>query len=79
MKTVTASEANRQFSAVLRAVTQGERVTVTSRGKAVATIEPIRGQGEAARAGAAKRRLFERLAQVRAAGSRRWTRDDLYD
>ena len=79
MKTISASEANRQFSAVLRRVTQGERITVTSRGKAVATIEPIRRRAEAARAGAARRRLFERLAQVSAVGSRHWTRDDLYD
>ena len=78
MKTISASEANRQFSAVLRTVTQGERITVTSRGKAVATIEPIR-RAEAARAGAARRRPFERLAQVSAVGSRHWTRDDLYD
>jgi prevent-host-death family protein len=79
MKTVTASEANRQFSAVLRDVAQGERVTVTSRGKPVATIEPVRRQGKAAGAAAAKRRLFDRLAAVGAVGSRRWARDDLYD
>lgn len=78
MKTVTASEANRQFSAVLRSVTQGERVTVTSRGKAVATIEPVRRQAGAARPSAAKRRLLERLAAVSAIGSRDWTRDELY-
>lgn len=79
MKTVTASEANRQFSAVLRDVAQGQRVTVTSRGKPVATIEPVRRQGKAARPGAAQRRLVERLAKVRAVGTRRWTRDELYD
>ena len=78
MKTFTASEANRQFSAVLRDVAQGERITVTSRGKPVATIEPVRRQG-AARTSAAKRRLLDRLATVRAAGERRWTRDELYD
>jgi len=79
MKTVTASEANRQFSAVLRSVAQGERITVTSRGVPVATIEPVRRQGKAARAGAAKRRLLDRLASVSPTGSRRWTRDELYD
>jgi prevent-host-death family protein len=79
MKTVTASEANRQFSAMLRDVAQGERITVTSRGKPVATIEPVRRQGKTARGGAAKRRLFDRLAQVSARGTRRWTRDELYD
>ncbi len=79
MKTVTAAEANRQFSAVLREVAQGERVTVTSRGKPVATIEPMRSRAGSARAGAAKRRLLEHLATVQAVGARDWSRDDLYD
>jgi prevent-host-death family protein len=79
MKTVTASEANRQFSAVLRSVAQGERITVTSRGVPVATIEPVRRQRKPARPGAAKRRLLDRLATVTPKGSRRWTRDELYD
>ncbi len=79
MKTVTAADANRQFSAVLREVAQGGRVMVTSRGKPVATIEPVRSRATAARAGAAKRRLFEHLASVKAVGARDWTRDDLYD
>jgi prevent-host-death family protein len=79
MKTVTAAEANRQFSAVLREVAQGERVTVTSRGKPVATIEPMRSGAGSARAGAAKRRLLAHLATVKAVGARGWTRDELYD
>lgn len=78
MKTVTAAEANRQFSAVLRDVAQGERVMVTSRGKPVATIEPVRARGTT-RASAAKRRLLEHLATVRSTGARAWTRDELYD
>lgn len=77
MKTVTAAEANRQFSAVLRAVAQGERITVTSRGQPVAMIEPIRARPSAARA--AKRRLLARLEEQPAAGARDWSRDQLYD
>lgn len=79
MKTVTASEANRQFSAMLREVAQGGRVTVTSRGKPVATIEPVHRPAKPQRPSAAKRRLLDRLAGVRARGSRGWTRDELYD
>lgn len=79
MKTVTAAEANRQFSAVLREVAQGERITVTSRGKPVATIEPIGPAARVPRIGAAKRRLLARLAQVAVAGRRDWTREDLYE
>ena len=80
MKTVTASEANRQFSAVLRNVAQGERITVTSRGKPVATIEPVRRQRKTARPGAAKRAAARAPGHGAApTGSRRWTRDELYD
>lgn len=78
MKTVTAAQANRQFSAVLREVSQGERVLVTSRGKAVATIEPVR-RPTRGRPGAAKRRLLAHLGLVEAIGARQWTRDELYE
>jgi prevent-host-death family protein len=78
MKTVTAAEANRQFSAMLREVAQGGRVMVTSRGKPVATLEPVR-RTSTAQAGAAKRRLLAHLAAVEPVGTRDWARDDLYD
>lgn len=78
MKTVTATEANRQFSAVLRDVAEGHRVLVTSRGEPVATIEPIRQRSRTA-ISAAKRRLLEHLDAMPALGKRDWTRDELYD
>ncbi|HMO45590.1 MAG TPA: type II toxin-antitoxin system prevent-host-death family antitoxin [Rubrivivax sp.] len=79
MKTVTAAQASRRFPAVLRAVAQGERVTVTSRGRPVATIEPIRARTSVVRAGAAKRRLLARLAGQPAAGVCDGSPDPLYD
>ena len=78
MKTVTAAEANRQFSSMLREVAQGGRVLVTSRGKPVATLEPVR-RNATARASAAKRRLLARLSAVRPVGARDWARNELYD
>ncbi|MCI4427533.1 MAG: type II toxin-antitoxin system prevent-host-death family antitoxin [Burkholderiales bacterium] len=79
MKSVTAAEANRQFSAVLREVAQGQSVLVTSRGKPVATIVPARQASDRARE-RAKKRLFERLALIAPSDRpREWTRDELYD
>ena len=78
MKTVTAAEANRQFSSMLREVAQGGRVLVTSRGKPVATLEPVR-RTATARASAAKRRLLARLSAVKPVGARDWARNELYD
>ena len=77
MRTVTAAEANRQFSAVLREVAQGETITVVSRGRPVATIAPADatdGQRHAAKA-----LLLARLRGQPATGTRDWTRDELYD
>jgi prevent-host-death family protein len=77
MKTVSASDANRNFSALLREVSRGEVVTVVSRGKPVATIAPaggVSGDREAARA-----RLARRLRHQQPSGTRGWSRDELYD
>ena len=40
-RTVTATEANRAFSKLLRAVEHGERVEITSHGRTVAVIAPV--------------------------------------
>ena len=77
MKTVTAANANRQFSSVLRDVRQGEIFTVVSRGKPVATIAPVKSADAQRRA--AKSALIERLRKQEASGGRNWTRDELYD
>jgi len=77
MKTISAGEANRHFSSLLRDVASGEVITVLSRGKPVATISPARG-GDVQRQ-AARLCLFERLRQHKASGARNWTRDELYE
>jgi prevent-host-death family protein len=80
MKTITAAEANRQFSSVLRTVAQGQTVLVTSRGKPVATIAPAHLDATLAAREQARQRLVEHLRQVRPTGvPRDWTRDDLYE
>ena len=77
MKTVTASDANRQFSSVLREVAHGEIITVTSRGKPVATISPAKVAN--AQRSVAKMTLLKRLSKQATTGTRNWKRDDLYE
>ncbi|CAM5790219.1 type II toxin-antitoxin system Phd/YefM family antitoxin [Ottowia pentelensis] len=77
MKSISAAEANRHFSALLRDVAAGQTITVLSRGKPVATIAQPRAQ--AAGRGAAKRRLLARLQQQASTGTRHWARDELYE
>ncbi len=78
MGTVSASEANRSFSALLRRVSQGESVTVLSRGRPVATINPA--QQLAGSRTAARQLLLARLEATSVIVSPvDWRRDDLYD
>jgi len=77
MKTISAADANRHFSRLLREVSQGEYVTVVSRGRAVSTIAPVHARGRERQA--AKRLLLERLRRQPAVGARNWTRDELYE
>ena len=77
MKSVTAADANRHFSTILRTVAAGEEVTVVSRGKPVARISPVK-QDEAGRK-AARQELLKRLGKQRPTGQRDWTRDELYE
>lgn len=76
MKTISAGDANRHFSTLLRDVATGQVITVLSRGKPVATIAPAHaGDGERE---SAKLDLLGRLRQQQATGDRKWTRDELY-
>ena len=77
MKTISAADANRHFSKVLRDVATGEVVTVLSRGKPVAIIAPARSGGSEREV--ARRALLERLRQQTASGARNWTRNELYE
>jgi prevent-host-death family protein len=77
-KPVSAAEANRNFSRILRAVKEGETYVVTSHGTPVARIVPaLRNSAETA---AAKDRLLSRLrSQPVQIIAKRWKRDELYD
>ena len=78
MKSISAAEANRHFSALLREVSRGAQITVPSRGKPVATISAA-DQVERRQRMAAKRALLSRLRAAPAVGARNWSRDELYE
>ena len=76
MRTITASDANRNFSGLLRDVASGESVLIVSRGTPVAKISPVdTKEGRIA----AKDSLLFRLSGQDAIGQRDWSRNDLYD
>ena len=77
MRTVSAAQANREFSKLLNAVRDGETVLITSRGEPVATLAPPAEALE--RMAKAKAELLARLETIEPMNLPRWTRDELYD
>lgn len=77
MKIITAADANRGFSSLLREVRKGEEVTILSRGTPVAKITSV--NASALQKNAMKNHLLSRLKTQDLTGSRNWTRDELYE
>ena len=76
-RAVSAADANRRFSELLRTVKKGGSVVVTSHGKPIAKIMPIVEDERVAEG--ARSALFVRLRRGRVVNAGRWTRDELYD
>ena len=74
---VSAADANRSFSQILREVRDGASFVITAHGKPVARIVPFK-QGSEARL-AARARLFERVDAQPTMNIGPWTRDELYE
>lgn len=74
---ISAAEANRKFSSLLREVRDGESFVVTSHGVEVARIVPV-DRAEAARK-AAFARLLSHLDAQEVTDIGRWKREDIYE
>jgi prevent-host-death family protein len=74
-KAISAADANRKFSQVLREVKDGHTYVVTSHGRPVARIEPVNAKHN----GRAKAALLAHLRAQPARDIGSWTRDELYD
>ena len=82
MKTVTAAEANRNFSRLLAEVKLGVSLEITSHGVAVALLVPFKGEDERLRRermDEAREALFERLRGQPALNLGKMSRDEIYD
>ena len=76
-KAVSAAEANRNFSKLLRMVHDGESYVVTSHGKAVAKLVPV-GENDRVASGA-RAALLKRLRSERVIRIGPWSREELYE
>lgn len=76
-RAISAAEANREFSALLRGVRRGHSYVVTSHGRPVARIVPVTSGEEIGNA--ARATLFKRLEKAPVLAIPTWTRDELYE
>ncbi len=76
-KAVSAADANRNFSELLRGVRRGRSYLVTSHGRPVARLFPAGETGKAATG--ARDVLLARLRRQPEKKIGRWTRDELYE
>ena len=76
---ITAADANRAFSRLLRGVQQGRTYVVTNHGKPVARIVPVNDDDDEAVRERAHQALLERLRRQPAVDVGPWTRDELYE
>ena len=76
LEAVSAADANRSFSELLRGVREGTSYVVTSHGKPVAKLIPFDTDAESA--DGARRTLLARLRAQPVVDVGPWTRDALY-
>jgi prevent-host-death family protein len=76
-KSVSAADANRNFSKLLEGVRRGGTFVVTSHGKPIAKIAPVDAPGAAETA--ARKSLLKRLREQPVVNIGRWSRDELYE
>jgi prevent-host-death family protein len=74
---VSAADANRRFSELLRVVRDGRTVLVTSHGKPVARIVPVTEHDRTSEG--VRTALLDRLRAEPVMNVGRWTRDELYE
>ncbi|MPZ41688.1 MAG: type II toxin-antitoxin system prevent-host-death family antitoxin [Rhizobiales bacterium] len=74
---ISAADANRKFSLLLRGVREGRSYVVTSHGRPVARLIPA-GKHQAMTTGA-RTALLSRLEKQPVIHIGRWTRDELYE
>jgi prevent-host-death family protein len=74
---VSAADANRRFSLLLRGVREGRSYVVTSHGRPVARLIPAGAHEDVA--ASARSTLLARLEKQPILDAGRWTRDELYE
>jgi prevent-host-death family protein len=78
-KAISAADANRKFSQVLREVKEGRSFVVTSHGRPVARIAPVEQKEGRIADSRGWKALMKRLRNQTIIDVGRWTREELYE
>lgn len=76
---ITATEANRSFSRLLRAVERGEKFTITSHGRAIATLGPADSDEARRNRQASLAEHLKLLRKLKPTTVEPWSRAELYE
>jgi prevent-host-death family protein len=81
MRSVSAREANQQFSKILGEAAGGEEIVITRRGQPVAVLAPYRPEPMTLEKRAAIERLVATMRRgiIKGVGERRYTRDEMHE
>jgi len=78
-KAISAANANRNFSRLLREVKEGQSYVVTSHGRPVAEIIPVRSKAGRIGDSPSWKALMRRLRSQPVMNIGRWAREELYE
>jgi prevent-host-death family protein len=78
-RTISAAEANRSFSRLLREVREGQSFIITAHGRPVARIVPCEGETDEPGESWAEFLDFLEAKPAQDGPMPRWTRDELYE
>jgi prevent-host-death family protein len=79
MRSVSAREANQQFSRILGEAANGEEIVITRRGKPVAVLAPYRQARLTPEQEAAIEELVQMMKRGIGKGARRFSRDEMHE
>jgi prevent-host-death family protein len=79
MKTVTARDANQDFSRLLNEAAEGENIVITRRGRPVAILSPYAAAARELGREAAVAQILELMRTGVSLGGRRFTRDEMHE
>jgi antitoxin (DNA-binding transcriptional repressor) of toxin-antitoxin stability system len=75
MITMTETQANSDFTKIMKEIVSGNTVTILSKGRPIANITPIPQKPDKK---LALKKLYDHMSTIESTGIKKWTREELY-